>query len=207
MIVLFGVVLLLVAAFATDTALDLVPVTAQGSHMFRLATLAALPDCVTSRRATIHYESVTRVVVCVLARGRPRCVTACDVSCVRLRFVCVPVPWVVVSVLARGRPRRVSRRVLECCSRSARQSLATPSVVSRAAALGVTRRESRRVLGCLSVFFALRLGRAKFVSTLSTPPRDRCRPSLSGIWTGTDHAFSYAYLPHVKSTECQPNDP
>ena len=107
MIVLFGVVLLLVAAFATDTALDLVPVTAQGSHMVRLATLGgALPHCVTSRRATIHYEPVTRVVVCVLARGRPRCVTACDVSFVRLRYVCAPpVPWVVVCVLARGRPR------------------------------------------------------------------------------------------------------
>ena len=58
MIVLFGVVLLLVAAFATDTALDLVPVTAQGSHMVRLATLGAFPHCVTSRRATIHYAGV-----------------------------------------------------------------------------------------------------------------------------------------------------
>ena len=29
----------------------------------------------------------------------------------------------------------------------------------------------------------------------------------SSIWTRTYHAFSYAYLAHVKSTECQPNDP
>ena len=29
----------------------------------------------------------------------------------------------------------------------------------------------------------------------------------SSIWTRTDHVFSYAYLSHVKSTECQPNDP
>ena len=54
-IVLLGVVLLLVAAFATDTALDLVPVTAPGRHMVRLATIGALPHCVTSGRATIHY--------------------------------------------------------------------------------------------------------------------------------------------------------
>ena len=29
----------------------------------------------------------------------------------------------------------------------------------------------------------------------------------SSIWTGTEHTFSYAYLSHVKSVECQPNDP
>ena len=29
----------------------------------------------------------------------------------------------------------------------------------------------------------------------------------SSMWTRTEHAFSYAYLSHVKSTECQPNDP
>ena len=168
--------LLLVAAIATHTALDLVPVTAPGSHMVSLATLGALPHCVTSGRETIHYEPVTRVVICVLARGRPRCVTVCDVSCVRLRFVCAPVPWVVFCVLARGRPRCDTACVPSCarlwfviCVPFSCIAVCSPS-----RNVGVTRRESRRVLGCLSVFFALRLGRAKFVSILSTPPRDRC---------------------------------
>ena len=108
MIVLFGVMLLLVATIAADTRLNLVPGTAPGSHMVALATIGVLPHCVTSGGVTIHYEPVTRVVICdcVLARGRhARCVIACDLSCVRLRLVCAPVPWVVVFVPARGRPR------------------------------------------------------------------------------------------------------
>ena len=139
MIVLFRVVLLLVAAFATDTALDLVPVTAQGSHMVRLASLGALPHCVTSRRSTIHNEPVTRVVVCLLARGRPRCVTACDVSCVRLRFVCAPVPWVVVCILARGR----SRCDTACVPACARMRFAVCAPVSCVAVCSISRSRPR----------------------------------------------------------------
>ena len=105
MIVLFGVMLLLVATISADTALNLVTVTAPGSPVVGLATLGTLPHCVTRGGTTIHYEPVTRVVICVLARGRPRCIIACDVSCVRLRFVRAPVPRVVVCVLARGRSR------------------------------------------------------------------------------------------------------
>ena len=92
MVFLFGVMLLLMATISTDTALNLVTVTAPGSHMVGLATLGTLPHCVSSGRATIHY---TPVVLCVLARGRPRCVIACDPG-----FGCAPVAWAPFSCIA-----------------------------------------------------------------------------------------------------------
>ena len=71
-VTLGSVVLLLMAAFTTNTALDLVTVTAPGGHVVRLATLGSLTHCVTSSSATINYAlQVTRAHRRLYSRASP----------------------------------------------------------------------------------------------------------------------------------------